>query len=352
MNIRKFIKSETRPLWLKLTILITPVVVIFMITGVIGVGRWYNESLKPLSIVAQENVPFVVEPGWNARDIGKSLQEKYLIRNATAFAWYVDREGLRQKLQAGTYTLNSAYSVPDIVTILTEGKIDTVLVTILPGQRLDQLAEKLEKSGYSRAEIDTAMKKKYDKPIFASKPDGSSIEGYIFPETYQLTSESTLEDLFTRAFDEFNSEVNDNIRKGLAKQGLTLHEGIILASMIEQEVAKGEDRPKVAQVFLKRLREDMVLGSDVTFFYAAAVDGNKPTADYDSPYNTRINKGLPPGPIGNFSISALEAVANPASTDYLYFVAGDDGNTYFSHTLEEHDENVAKHCKKLCELPE
>jgi UPF0755 protein len=138
------------------------------------------------------------------------------------------------------------------------------------------------------------------------------------------------------------------LRTGIVRQGLTVHEGVILASIIEQEVGKQSDRATVAQVFLKRRQMDMPLGSDVTAFYGAIKDGKTPSLTYDSPYNTLIHKGLPPGPISNVSDSSLQAVANPSPTDYLYFVAGDDGITYFSHTLQEHEALTQAHCKKLC----
>ena len=122
-------------------------------------------------------------------------------------------------------------------------------------------------------------------------------------------------------------------------------------SLVQQEVGDTEVQKQVAQVFLKRLKEDIQLGSDVTFFYAAELTGEDPSPSLDNPYNTRLYKGLPPGPIGTVTRGSLNAVANPAKGDFLFFVAGDDGNTYFSKTLEEHNANVKKHCIELCKLP-
>ena len=115
-----------------------------------------------------------------------------------------------------------------------------------------------------------------------------------------------------------------------------------------RKLVKSADRPVVAQVFLKRYKEDMRLGSDVTAYYGARLAGKEPSLGYDSPYNTRLHSGLPPGPISNVSAGSLEAVAFPAQTDWLYFVAGDDGITHFSKTLQEHEALTAKYCKKLC----
>jgi UPF0755 protein len=127
-----------------------------------------------------------------------------------------------------------------------------------------------------------------------------------------------------------------------------VRQAITLASIVEKEVSNGNDRRQVAQVFLLRLQKKMVLGSDVTYIYAAAITGQTASPDLDSPYNTRKYLGLPPGPISNVSDSSLDAVAYPADGDYLYFVAGDDGKTYFSHTEAEHERLAAEHCIKLC----
>jgi UPF0755 protein len=127
-----------------------------------------------------------------------------------------------------------------------------------------------------------------------------------------------------------------------------VHQAIILASIVEQEVGLKTDRPIVAQVFLKRYKEEIPLGADPTARYGAIMNGREPSVLYDSLYNTRIHKGLPPGPIGNVSVTSIEAVAFPAQTSWLYFVAGDDGVTHFSKTLEEHEELTRKYCTKLC----
>ena len=128
-----------------------------------------------------------------------------------------------------------------------------------------------------------------------------------------------------------------------------MHQGITLASIIEREASTPEDRSRVAQVFYRRISEGRRLQSDATALYGAALNGAEPSAHYESAYNTYSHDGLPPGPISNVSASSLAAVANPASTDYLYFVAGDDGQTYFSHTLAEHEALTQQHCTRACQ---
>ena len=184
---------------------------------------------------------------------------------------------------------------------------------------------------------------------FAGKPADATIEGYLYPETYFVTTDSTVEQLFSRTFDEFEKKIKENdLTTKLQARGFNLYEGITLASIIAKEVTKKDDQYQVAQVFETRLQEGMMLGSDVTYHYAADMLGVERVVNIDSPYNTRLHTGLPPGPIGNFNLQALQAVAEPADGDYLFFVAGDDGTTYFSRTYEEHQQNIQKHCQRLC----
>ena len=130
--------------------------------------------------------------------------------------------------------------------------------------------------------------------------------------------------MVTLALDELQSKLTPEIRAGFVRQGLTVHQAIIVASIVEQEVSNVSDRSKVAQVFLKRYKENMPLGSDVTAYYGALLAGKKPSVLYKSAYNTHNVTGLPPGPISNVSESSLKAVSSPADSDYLYFVSGDD----------------------------
>ena len=202
------------------------------------------------------------------------------------------------------------------------------------------------------SEVRSALLGVYDHPIFEDLPEETSIEGYVYPESYQITNSTTVPQLLNASFDQLSAVFTDELREKIADQGLNIHEAVTLASIIEKESSNVEDQPKIAQVFLKRLNEGIVLGSDVTFLYAAVISGQAPSTTIDSPYNTRIVGGLPPGPISNFNASALEAIANPADTDFLYFVAGDDGITYFSKTLAEHESLTAQHCIELCKLPQ
>ncbi len=316
--------------------------------GLYGANVWYSNNLKPLSEAVAEQ-QFEIEDGDSIEAIASQLYDKGLIRNATAFEFYLSRQP-SSDLQVGLYRLSPHLSVKDIVTIIVEGQIDTRFTTIIPGLRLAEVVDSLVEQGFNEAEVNAALEATYDHPLFSELPTGADLEGYIFPETIQITSETSVETLLERHFDELYSNISSEMLTGIARQGLSLHEAVILASIVQQEIGDPEIQPMVAQVFLKRLEIGEVLGADATFFYAAETLGVEPSVTLDSPYNTRINGGLPPGPISNFNITALEAVANPSNTDYLFFVSGDDGGTYFAKTEAEHNQNVAEFCFELCKL--
>lgn len=322
----------------------------FLITA--ATYKTYRDNLKPVS-AQQKSHLLTIPEGSSVRGIAQQLEEADLIKSAWAFEWYVRLHGLRDKMQAGTYSLRANQSAQEIAVALTQGKIATDLVTILPAQRIDQIRTALINSGFAAADVDVALEPSNyaGHPALTELPAGASLEGYLYPESYQKTTKSTPQDIIKAALDEMNNVLTADLRAGLKKQGLSAHQGIVLGSIVEQEVSNSDDRKVVAQVFLKRLREGIPLGSDVTAFYGAIINGREPTISsvaFDTPYNTRIHGGLPPGPISNVGVNSLQAVANPANTNYVFFVAGDDGKTYFSNTQAEHEALTRQHCRKLC----
>jgi UPF0755 protein len=311
-------------------------------------SQWYNDALLPRS-TQEKRVVVNVESGETVNTIAAHLYEKEVIKNAFAFEWYVKQAGVLNDLKAGTYLFSPNQPVSQIVQWLVEGRVDTFRLTILPGKTLAEIREGLIADGFDAAEIDAALTKTYDHPLLQDKPANQGLEGYIYPETYEINSSTTVEQLVTRTFDEFFANIEQaNMSAQLQQKGFTLYQGITLASIIEREVSGKQDRRQVAQVFEKRLAIDMPLGADATFFYAAKQLGVEPSVNLDSPYNTRLYGGLPPGPIANFTFDALEVVVDPAPGEYLYFVSGDDGVNYFSETEEEHLQNVERYCSVLC----
>lgn len=332
-----------------LLLLVGIVLVGLLGVAVIYANRWYKQQLLPVSTTISM-VSVDIPQGSTASQIGKILQNKQLIRNAKVFELYVRNNNLRDSLQAGQYLLSPSMSVSEIANYISKGKVQKSLFTILPAQRIDQIKTALVKAGYSEQSVNTALDPANYKnhPALVAKPSAASLEGYLYPESFEVTQNTSPSDIVKMSLDEMSKVLTPELINDFQKQGLGIHQAITLASIVEKEVPSSGDRRNVARVFLNRLKIGMVLGSDVTYHYAAAITGQEPNASLDSPYNTRIHAGLPPGPISNVSKSSLQAVANPADSDYLFFVAGDDGKTYFSKTLAEHEALAAQYCKKLC----
>lgn len=339
--------------WPKALLIAGVVILAVIISTVLVIRRTYELNLRPLS--SSEQIQHVNIPtGSSVKEIAKILEDSKLIRASWAFEWYVRNNDALEALQAGTYPLRPNQSVQEIVSILTNGKVSTDLVTILPGQRIGEIESTLKNYGFDEKEIKSALdpSRYASHPALVDKPPGANLEGYIYPESFQKTAATKPDELIAASLDELQKILTPDLRAGIVRQGLTVHQGIILASIIEQEAGSNEDKPMIAQVFLKRLRENRRMESDPTAEYGAVIAGQPPSLSYDSPYNTYKYDGLPPGPIGNFSKSSLEAVINPSATDFLYFVADDEGQdkgkTFFSRTLQEHQQLTAEHCKVLC----
>jgi UPF0755 protein len=331
-------------------LLIAAAVLIFLGIAVIaGLYGWYQYQLQPVSSKEQA-IEFIIAPGNGAVTIGDQLEDKKLIRSSLAFQLYLRQRGDSGNIHAGTYLLSPSLSVREVTDVLIDGKVAQQKITIPPGLRLDQIVDKLEQEGYSKLDTEAALEKAAKTQLQDIKPPEASLEGYIHPETYLMPLDASVDDIIAQATKQFELDLTDEVKDGLEEQGLTIHQGVILASITQKESSAPDTQKQIAQVFLKRLDEGMMLGSDVTFLYAAAIAGVEPTIDIDSPYNTRINTGLPPGPIANFNSAAIEAIADPAEGDYLFFVAGDNGKVYFSKTAAQHQEYVDKYCIELCKL--
>lgn len=344
-------KPKKRRKWV--IILIIFIVLSALVAGaVVGGNMWYQNGLQ--AVTTDKNaarIRVTIESGSTPEIIGNLLKERGLIRDATVFMLYTKERGVQGKLQAGSFNLKPSDDLAAIVDHLVAGKTDEFNITFLPGANLMDHRKVLINAGYGEAEIDAAFKKTYSHAVFASKPAEADLEGYIFGETYQFTADASVEDILVRTFDELEKQIKQyDLVAQYKKQGLSLYQGITLASIVQREVADVADSKQVAQVFFKRLNEGYPLGADATFVYAARKVGATPSVDFDSPYNTRKYQGLPPGPIASPGSTALQAVAGPASGDFLYFVSGDDGKTHFSKTLAEHEALTAQYCHKNCAL--
>lgn len=355
----KISKSSKKKILIWAAIALFSLLLVPLIGGII----WYNIQLQPVNESFSEYKKITVMSGSTSGQIGKELEKQSVIKSALAFDICARLNNKNNSLRAGTYRLSPSETTPEIIQHLTEGSsLDTFDVTFYYGATLvdksDTAESKkydvttvLKRAGYSDQEIIAAFNATYSGPLFADKPSSVDLEGYVYGDTYRFNAGVSAGDILQKTFEEFYSIIQENnFTQGFSSHGLNLYQGITLASIIQREASNPEDQKKVAQVFYSRLELGMPLGSDVTYQYIADKLGIERDTNLDSPYNTRRYTGLPPGPISSPGLTALQAVADPADTDYLYFLAGDDGLTYFAKTFAEHEANIVAHCKVLCSM--
>ena len=323
---------------------------VISIAGIFLVRHIYYIALGPVSSSQQTQI-FTVDHGSSVKLIADNLEKQHLIRSAWALELYVHSKELGNVVQAGTYALSPSQGTAAIVTTMTKGKVATKLVTILPGRRIDQIRADLINDGFTPDSVDAALNpgQYADLPALAYKPVSiTTLEGLLWPDSFQKDANTAPSFIIRESLIEMGQHLTPDVQASFTAEGLTTYQGLILSSIVTQEVSKPADQSQVAQVFLSRLKAGMMLGSDVTAKYGAIAAGHSPSLIYDSAYNTLIHTGLPPTPISTITSNALQAATHPASTSWLYFVTGDDGTTYFSTNLQDHQSLTAKYCHKLC----
>jgi UPF0755 protein len=299
-----------------------------------------------------------VAPGESASDVGRQLEDAGVIESARLFRILVALMGVENQMVAGRYEFDRGMPTLQVIGRLRQGVTMPLTMTVPEGLRSEEVAQVVERAGIVKAgDFQRALASTvYDFPFLSERPPGAGLEGYLFPATYGFSRGVTAEEVVRRMLAAFDAQVTPELRQATEASGLTLHEAVTLASIVEREAVRPEERPIIASVFLNRLRLGMPLEADPTVQYAL---GNDPASvesfgywktglttedlQVDSPYNTYVNGGLPPGPIANPGLASLEAVAHPAQTSYLYFVARNDGSHVFAETLEEHLRNVQEY---------
>ncbi|HSX14704.1 MAG TPA: endolytic transglycosylase MltG [Candidatus Saccharimonadales bacterium] len=320
-----------------------------VVAGLLIVAAYasYRYELRPANTKLAEPIAFGIDPGQKVNAISAKLQQAGIIRSRWAFNVYVTLHGLRRKIQAGYYELSPADTAATNAKIIARGIVVNKAFLVREGETTQQIEAAALSQWLRGGDLPAAIEHDtYNGSFLIDRPAGASLEGYLFPDTYEISPSTTPHQLVQAMLNNFGTKITSETVAGCAKQGLNLHQCITMASIIEREVAHAADRPIVAQVFLKRLRIGMALESDVTALYGAQLNGQTNVTNIRSiisPYNTYLHPGLPPGPIANPGLGAINAVINPASTDYLYFVADKDGNTHFARTFAEHQANVAKY---------
>lgn len=328
---------------------------LLIIIPAVSASFYIKWALAAPSRSSQEQI-FTIKENESTSSIAMRLKNAGLIKDANAFRIYTriscngvsisnplsffkkysTEECLSGNVQAGTFKLNTSMDLPTLALALTKGRLDS-WTKIIEGLRDEEIAPILEKN-YAVREDDFLKEAKI---------------GYMFPDTYLFKVNSTTKELVAKMRENFDSKLTLDLQSQIKAQGLTVEEGVILASIVQREAGKNSDAPLIASVFLNRLNINMPLGSDVTVQYALGFDQatktwwKKDLTDQDlsinNPYNTRVVAGLPPGPICNPGLTALKAVAQPATSDNYYFLYGKDGNLHLAKTLAEHNANKLKY---------
>ena len=284
--------------------------------------------------------------GSGIRKLATELKAGGVIRSQWHFVLMTRLRGDAHRLQAGEYRFSDDMTPEMILMKIVSGEVDYRKFTLPEGYSIFQAAELLEQKGYFSK--DAFLEKCRDKSVLVRLGvTVASAEGYLYPATYNLSRTGGEELLLEQMVGQFNKEYPD-IQTGEESGRFSRHEIVTLASIIEKEAVSADEKPLISSVFHNRLRIGMPLQSDPTAVYGVrAFTGRVSKTDIQrsSPYNTYLNKGLPPGPIGNPGIDAVTAAMNPAKSDFLYFVARQDGTHQFSRNLDDHNRAVARYLK-------
>lgn len=314
----------------------------------------------PREFSVSNEVIFEIKKGQGFSDIAFNLQKEGLIWWSPALQIYVLATNAAGKLQAGTYILSTNMNVPQIVEKFIGGDIGKDRITIIEGWNLRNIGFYFENRGMFRAEelweiagfpaADYAEGADFsDKYAFLeSKPTNVGLEGFLFPDTYEITRDMTVKEIIEKMLDNFDKKLPPALRAEISKQDKTIFQIVTMASIIEKEVPTKEDKEIVAGIFWKRLKLGMPLQADATIAYIKGVDQWRYSFEdtrIESPYNTYFNYGLPRGPISNPGIDSILAAIYPQSSEYLYYLSTTEGKTIFSRTLEEHNVAKAKYLK-------
>jgi UPF0755 protein len=315
----------------------------------------YGDLLSTPLISGGIDQPFHIEQGESILSVAARLEGTNLISSAQAFYDYLVYTGLDLTVQAGDYTLNPSLSIIDIAGELQDATPADVSFVILPGWRMEEIALSLPTSGLGISAEEFIRAAQTPAPaVLEFAPLSATMEGFFLPDDYIIPRVTTVDELMELIGRNFAQHINDDLRAGFAAQGLDVYQAVTLASLVERESIHEEEQSLIASVFINRLNIGMHLGSDPTVQYALGYNmverswWTNPLSltdlQIDSPYNTYVYTGLPPGPIANPSLEALQAVAYPLASPYYYFRAKCDGSGYhiFAVTLEEQIENACE----------
>ncbi|GAB6182034.1 endolytic transglycosylase MltG [Desulfotomaculum defluvii] len=308
-------------------------------------------TLEPVDPVGKSSDTLVrIAPNTSTGQISILLKQQGLIQNAQTFKYYTRYQKLDNQIRAGYYLLNPAMSVDEILHILVRGKTASKGFTIPEGYTIKQITDTLANKGYIQEELFTDLLRKGQFPYSFIKDlpaGGNRLEGYLFPETYNVSLDSTEKDIINVMLAGMERQIKElQLEEKSKEKNLSLHQVITIASMIEREARINKDRALISSVIHNRLKIGMRLQIDATVEYALGGHRDKifyKDLEVNSPYNTYKIPGLPPGPIASPGRESLLAAVNPEETDYLYYLAKPDGSHVFAKTLAEHNQNKQKY---------
>jgi len=312
----------------------------FGASSYVAVTRWHSPHETEVAIPS----------GTSVKGIASQLAAQEVIRTPKMFELYVRAKGMADKLRAGLYDFPAGITMLEVIDRLVEGDVRQYQFTIIEGWTIEDIAAALEgKDFLSSSDMPKRFAELSRDKTFIDElglKDTPSLEGYLFPDTYLVEMNLTAKKLIRRLVDHYNKVWASLDQTKLSERGMTPREVLILASIVEKETGDSKERPLVASVFLNRLRQGIALQSDPTIIYGLPnFDGNIRKKDIKNPhpYNTYVHSGLPPGPIANPGKASLDAVLDPAKTNYLYFVSKNDGTHVFTSSLSDHLKAVRKY---------
>lgn len=314
------------------------VVVVLLFTG-LGFFLYFTEGTLPVNSKQSASQIFVIRKGESVNEIARNLERSGLIRNKVVFYLIVKKLGIENTLQAGDFRLSPSMNIYEIARSLTKGTLD-VWITLIEGLRKEEIAQIFSK----------------EMNLPESEFLKSAREGYLFPDTYLIPREATIDMVIKVLTDNFNKKYTNDIQTAARAKGLTDEQVITFASLVEREARFDNDRKLVAAVLYKRFKNDWPLQVDATVQYALGYQPIEKTwwkehltqddLAIESPYNTYKNTGLPPTPIGNPGLAAIQAVVEADSaTPFWYYLSDKEGRMHYARTIEEHNENIAKYLR-------
>lgn len=319
------------------------IIVLIFLTTLFLIGWLLFTLFYPLDKSANPKI-FEIKKGASAQEIGSLLKNEDLIRSKYVFLGYALIAGKARNLHEGIYEISASMNIPQILNTISQGETKEAKVTIIEGWRIEEIAQELEEKNLIDAEefIEAlSFNWSEDYEFLKDRPHGAGLEGYLFPDTYFFSPEATGEEIVKEFLDNFDKKINQPMGAEITRNQKTIFDVVIIASIVEREAKKDEDRAKIASVYYNRLKEGLKLEADPTVQYAKGSWASLDNGDYqriDSSYNTYLYPGLPPGPICSPGLASIEASVNPESTDYLFFFHLNDGTTIFSKTAQEHEE--------------